>query len=53
MTKLEMLEKEFKAAVVAATEAFFTEAGCKVEDAAWATAYDKWQTELKRIEGND
>tara|TARA_R110000765_G_scaffold19555_1_gene51251 strand:+ start:259 stop:417 length:159 start_codon:yes stop_codon:yes gene_type:complete len=52
MTKLERLEKEFKAAVVVATEAFFTEAGCKVEDTSWATAYDKWQEELKSIEND-
>ena len=52
MTKLEMLEKEFKAAVIVATEAFFTEAGSGVEDAAWATAYDKWQAELKRVEND-
>ena len=37
MTKLEMLEKEYRDAAEAAI-------------AAWAIAYDKWQEELKRVE---
>ena len=51
MTKLEVLEileKEFKAAVIVATEAFFTESGSEAADAAWAVAYDKWQKELEK-----
>lgn len=49
MTKLERLEKEFKDAVDSTSFDAY-EAWAEVKDAAWATAYDKWKTELKRVE---